>query len=124
MEKINVFRGMLKNYVFVGVLACTVAFQVIIIEFLGDFANTTPLTSAQWFLSIFIGFLGMPIAAIIKLLPVGSTSDCRVTITPDTKKRVHSNSLEASACSPSKELSECESSSNQLCKTIEKHGIR
>ncbi|RWR77974.1 calcium-transporting ATPase 1, plasma membrane-type-like protein [Cinnamomum micranthum f. kanehirae] len=75
MEKINVFKGMLKNYVFVGVLTCTVAFQVIIIEFLGDFATTTPLTSAQWFLSIFIGFLGMPIAAIIKLIPV-SERDC------------------------------------------------
>ena len=88
MEKINVFKGMLKNYVFVGVLTCTVAFQVIIIEFFGDFANTTPLTSAQWFLSIFIGFLGMPIAVIIKLIPVVSERDCLV----------RSNSLDFSAC--------------------------
>ncbi|XXG56884.1 hypothetical protein AAC387_Pa03g4191 [Persea americana] len=93
MEKINVFKGMLKNYVFVGVLTCTVAFQVIIIEFLGDFTNTTPLTSAQWFLSIFFGFLGMPIAAIIKLIPVVSKRDYRV----------RSNSLDFSACNLSKE---------------------
>ncbi|TXG52529.1 hypothetical protein EZV62_021698 [Acer yangbiense] len=67
MEKINVFKGILKNYVFVFVLACTVFFQIVIIEFLGTFANTTPLTWQQWFVSILFGFLGMPIAAAVKL---------------------------------------------------------
>ncbi|XP_008792677.1 calcium-transporting ATPase 10, plasma membrane-type-like isoform X1 [Phoenix dactylifera] len=72
MEKIDVFKGMLQNYVFVCVLTSTIIFQVIIVQFLGDFANTTPLTGLQWFLSVFIGFVGMPIAAVIKLVPVGS----------------------------------------------------
>ncbi|KAH7653939.1 P-type ATPase protein [Dioscorea alata] len=49
MEKINVFHGMLENYVFVAVLTCTVLFQFIIVQFLGDFANTVPLTFFQWF---------------------------------------------------------------------------
>ncbi|CAN1191295.1 Calcium-transporting ATPase 2, plasma membrane-type [Linum perenne] len=70
MESINVFRGILNNYVFVMVLAATVGFQIIIIEFLGTFANTTHLTSEQWGASVFIGFLGMPIAAILKMIPV------------------------------------------------------
>lgn len=70
MEKIDVFKGMLKNNVFVGVLASTVLFQIIIIEFLGDFANTAPLTLTQWFASVVIGFLGMPIAAAVKMIPV------------------------------------------------------
>lgn len=69
MEEINVFRGILDNYVFVGVLGCTVLFQIIIIEFLGTFANTSPLTSSQWFASVFVGFLGMPISAILKMFP-------------------------------------------------------
>ncbi|XP_072955886.1 calcium-transporting ATPase 10, plasma membrane-type-like [Typha angustifolia] len=73
MEKIDVFTGILQNYVFVGVLTSTVLFQVIIVQFLGDFANTTPLTRLEWFASVFIGFLGMPIAAAIKLIPVGAT---------------------------------------------------
>ncbi|KAK9284130.1 hypothetical protein L1049_023297 [Liquidambar formosana] len=73
MEKINVFKGLLKNYVFVAVLSGTVLFQVIIVEFLGTIANTSPLTLAQWFLSIFIGFLGMPIAAGLKMIDVGAT---------------------------------------------------
>ncbi|KAL0392116.1 UNVERIFIED_CONTAM: Calcium-transporting ATPase 1 [Sesamum radiatum] len=72
MEKINVFKGILDNYVFVGVLSCTVLFQIFIIEFLGTFANTYPLTWQQWLASILLGFLGMPIAAAIKLIPVGS----------------------------------------------------
>ncbi|KAK6923960.1 hypothetical protein RJ641_010160 [Dillenia turbinata] len=70
MEKIDVFKGIMENYVFVAVLSCTVFFQIIIVEFLGTFANTTPLTFPQWFLSIFIGFLGMPIAAGLKMIPV------------------------------------------------------
>ncbi|CAN1324587.1 Calcium-transporting ATPase 2, plasma membrane-type [Linum perenne] len=70
MENINVLKGILNNYVFVSVLAATVGFQIIIIEFLGTFANTTHLTQEQWRASVFIGFLGMPIAAILKLIPV------------------------------------------------------
>ncbi|KAL4583364.1 hypothetical protein LXL04_007935 [Taraxacum kok-saghyz] len=72
MEKIDVFKGILKNYVFLAVLTATVIFQIIIIEFLGTFANTTPLTLPQWFASVAIGFLGMPIAAAVKMIPVGS----------------------------------------------------
>lgn len=66
------FKGILKNYVFVAVLTCTVVFQIIIIEFLGTFANTYPLSLQQWFVSILLGFLGMPVAAALKMVPVGS----------------------------------------------------
>ncbi|KAL6867321.1 hypothetical protein ACP4OV_015345 [Aristida adscensionis] len=72
MERINVFKGILDNNVFIAVLSSTVVFQLIIVQFLGDFANTTPLTLKQWIACIFIGFIGMPIAAIVKLIPVGS----------------------------------------------------
>ncbi|XP_020252368.1 calcium-transporting ATPase 1, chloroplastic-like [Asparagus officinalis] len=72
MEKIDVFKGILQNYVFVGVLSCTVIFQIIIVQFLGEFASTTPLTLLLWFISVFIGFLGMPIAAVVKMITVGS----------------------------------------------------
>ncbi|XP_049389712.1 calcium-transporting ATPase 1 [Solanum stenotomum] len=73
MEKINVFKGILDNYVFVTVLSSTALFQIIIVEFLGTFASTSPLTFHQWFTSVAIGFLGMPIAAAIKMIPVGSS---------------------------------------------------
>lgn len=70
MEEIDVFKGILDNYVFVVVIGATVFFQIIIIEFLGTFASTTPLTIVQWIFSIIIGFLGMPIAAGLKMIPV------------------------------------------------------
>ncbi|KAG6724865.1 hypothetical protein I3842_02G003400 [Carya illinoinensis] len=70
MEEIDVFKGILKNYVFVGVLSCTVLFQILIIEYLGTFASTSPLSLSQWFLSVVIGFFGMPIASALKMIPV------------------------------------------------------
>ncbi|GMH14841.1 hypothetical protein Nepgr_016682 [Nepenthes gracilis] len=70
MDEIDVFKGILGNYVFVGVITCTAIFQFIIIEYLGTFANTTPLTFTQWFFSVCIGFLGMPVAAALKMIPV------------------------------------------------------
>ncbi|KAE8662850.1 Calcium-transporting ATPase 2, plasma membrane-type [Hibiscus syriacus] len=70
MEEIDVFSGILNNYVFVAVLGCTACFQVLIIEFLGAFASTTPLTCTQWCVCVLIGFIGMPIAAGLKMVPV------------------------------------------------------
>ncbi|XP_009787048.2 calcium-transporting ATPase 2, plasma membrane-type-like [Nicotiana tabacum] len=66
MEKVEVWEGILDNYVFVTVIGATLFFQIIIIEYLGTFANTTPLSFGQWFLSVFFGFLGMPIAVGLK----------------------------------------------------------
>jgi P-type Ca2+ transporter type 2C len=73
MEKVNVFQGILDNYVFVAVISSTVIFQFIIVQFLGEFANTIPLSYSQWFACIFLGFLSMPIAALVKLIPVSSS---------------------------------------------------
>jgi len=70
MEKLNVFQGILDNHVFVAVIASTIVFQFIIVQFLGDFANTTPLNFAQWLTTILVGFLSMPIAVIVKMIPV------------------------------------------------------
>ncbi|XP_004511843.1 calcium-transporting ATPase 2, plasma membrane-type-like [Cicer arietinum] len=70
MEKINVFKGILDNYVFVGVISTTILFQIIIVEYLGTFANTTPLSLVQWFFCLFVGFMGMPIAARLKKISV------------------------------------------------------
>lgn len=66
MEKVDVLDGILDNYVFVMVVGATVSFQIVIIEYLGTFASTTPLTFMQWFVCILIGFLGMPIAVVLK----------------------------------------------------------
>ncbi|KAK1626228.1 hypothetical protein QYE76_000543 [Lolium multiflorum] len=73
MEKLNVLKGMLNNYVFMCVLTSTAIFQFIMVQFLGEFANTTPLTGRQWLASVLLGLVGMPIAVVVKLIPVGSS---------------------------------------------------
>ncbi|KAK6149126.1 hypothetical protein DH2020_016651 [Rehmannia glutinosa] len=70
MEKINIFRGMFGNWIFTGIIAATVAFQVIIVEFLGTFASTVPLSWQLWLLSVLLGAVSMPIAVVLKCIPV------------------------------------------------------
>ncbi|KAJ3673972.1 hypothetical protein LUZ60_005964 [Juncus effusus] len=85
MEKINVFQGILDNNVFVAVISITVFFQFVIVQLLGDFANTTPLSFSQWFGCVFLGFLSMPIAALVKLIPINSSIKCEVEIEMEYK---------------------------------------
>ncbi|KAM7265819.1 hypothetical protein ACFE04_003502 [Oxalis oulophora] len=70
MEKINIFRGILDSLVFIIVMIATVVFQVIIVEFLGTFAKTVPLSMELWLGSILIGAVSLPLAVILKLIPV------------------------------------------------------
>ncbi|XP_050382538.1 putative calcium-transporting ATPase 11, plasma membrane-type [Argentina anserina] len=70
IEKINIFRGMFDSWVFVGVMVCTVAFQAVLVEFLGAFASTVPLSWQLWLLCIIIGSLSMPVAVVLKCIPV------------------------------------------------------
>lgn len=77
MEKINVFRGMFGSWVFMGVMASTVAFQVIIVEFLGTFAETASLSWRLWAASIVIGALSLPIAMVLKCIPVSNSKTTR-----------------------------------------------
>lgn len=52
------------------VMASTVAFQAIIVEFLGTFARTVPLSWELWLLSVVIGFVSMPVGVVLKCIPV------------------------------------------------------
>jgi len=47
-----------------------VVFQIIIVEYLGTFANTTPLSLVQWIFCLGVGYMGMPIAVRLKQIPV------------------------------------------------------
>lgn len=70
MEKINVFRGIFGSWIFLGVITSTVVFQVIIVEFLGTFASTTPLSWELWLLSVLIGAASLLVAVILKFIPI------------------------------------------------------
>lgn len=70
MEKINVFANMFSSWIFLGIISATVVFQVIIVEFLGTFASTVPLSWKLWLLSVVIGAVTLPIGVILKFIPV------------------------------------------------------
>ncbi|XP_035538880.1 calcium-transporting ATPase 10, plasma membrane-type-like [Juglans regia] len=72
-DEYNIFKGITKNYLFVGIVGLTVILQVIIIEFLGKFTSTVKLNWSQWLISIIIGFLSWPLAVLGKLIPVPET---------------------------------------------------
>lgn len=61
---------MFDSWIFLSVILATAVFQVIIVEFLGTFASTVPLTWQFWLLSVLLGVLSMPLAVILKCIPV------------------------------------------------------
>ncbi|CAL9088040.1 probable calcium-transporting ATPase 8, plasma membrane-type isoform X2 [Musa acuminata AAA Group] len=72
MEKINVLHGILSNWIFVAILTSTIIFQVIIVELLGPFASTKPLSWQLWLISVMIGSISIIVAIILKWIPVES----------------------------------------------------
>ncbi|XP_027911761.1 putative calcium-transporting ATPase 11, plasma membrane-type [Vigna unguiculata] len=74
MEKINVFEGMLSSWVFLIVMGITICAQVMIVECLGAFAQTVPLSRELWLASVMIGAVSLVIAVVIKCIPVPSST--------------------------------------------------
>ncbi|KAL5156439.1 Calcium-transporting ATPase 9, plasma membrane-type [Glycine soja] len=72
-EEMNVFRGVTKNGLFMGIVGMTFVLQIIIIEFLGKFTTTVKLDWKLWLASLCIGLLSWPLAIIGKFIPVPKT---------------------------------------------------
>ncbi|RDY01772.1 Calcium-transporting ATPase 12, plasma membrane-type, partial [Mucuna pruriens] len=70
MEKFNVFEGIHKNHLFLGIVGITVVLQVVMVELLRKFADTERLTLEQWGICIGIAAVSWPIAWFTKLVPV------------------------------------------------------
>ncbi|KAH9805642.1 calcium-transporting ATPase 8 plasma membrane-type [Citrus sinensis] len=69
----NIFKGITKNRLFMGIVAVTLVLQILIIQFLGKFASTTRLNWKHWIISVVIGFISWPLAILGKLIPVPAT---------------------------------------------------
>lgn len=72
-DEINVFTGVTKNYLFMGIIGITFVLQIIIIEFLGKFTKTVKLDWKLWLASIGIGLFSWPLAVLGKMIPVPKT---------------------------------------------------
>ncbi|XVE81697.1 hypothetical protein DITRI_Ditri15bG0086400 [Diplodiscus trichospermus] len=70
LEKRNVFEGIHKNKLFMGIIAVTIILQVVMVEFLKRFADTERLNWGQWGVCIAIAALSWPIGWAVKCIPV------------------------------------------------------
>nr|CAB3483526.1 unnamed protein product [Digitaria exilis] len=69
-EERNVFKGVTKNHLFMGIIGITTVFQVLIIQFLGKFFKTVRLDWRLWLVSVAIGIISWPLAYLGKFIPV------------------------------------------------------
>ncbi|XP_057504066.1 calcium-transporting ATPase 10, plasma membrane-type-like isoform X2 [Actinidia eriantha] len=81
-DQVNVFSGILKNRLFVGIVGTTFLLQIIIIEFLGHFFSTVRLDWKLWIVSLVIGIISWPLAVVGKLIPVPRTPFIKIFIKP------------------------------------------
>ncbi|KAI3868963.1 hypothetical protein MKX03_003334 [Papaver bracteatum] len=72
-DEFNVFPGITRNRLFMGIISVTLVLQILIIFFLGKFTSTVRLSWEFWLVSVVIGFLSWPLAAIGKFIPVPTT---------------------------------------------------
>lgn len=70
LEKKNVFTGLHKNRLFMGIVGITIVLQIVMVEFLKKFADTEKLNWWQWLLCTAIAALSWPIAWCVKFIPV------------------------------------------------------
>ncbi|KAL3728107.1 hypothetical protein ACJRO7_032801 [Eucalyptus globulus] len=70
LEEKNVFKGIHKNKLFLGIISMTIILQVVMVEFLKRFANTERLDWGQWGACIGLAALSWPIGWLVKCIPV------------------------------------------------------
>ncbi|WCJ21605.1 Calcium-transporting ATPase 12 plasma membrane-type [Euphorbia peplus] len=70
MEKQNVFKGIHRNHLFIGIVGITIILQVVMVEFLKKFADTERLNWEQWLICVLIAAVSWPIGWVVKLIPV------------------------------------------------------
>ena len=70
LEKKNIFKGILKNKLFIAIVGITIVLQLVMVEFLKRFANTERLDWGQWGVCIGLAALSWPIGWLVKCIPV------------------------------------------------------
>jgi Ca2+-transporting ATPase len=70
LEKKNVFKGIHRNRLFLGIIMITIVLQVVMVEFLKKFADTERLNFVQWGACIGMAALSWPIGWTVKWIPV------------------------------------------------------
>ncbi|KAJ9551875.1 hypothetical protein OSB04_015920, partial [Centaurea solstitialis] len=73
LEKRNVFEGLGKNVLFLGIVGVIMVLQVLMVEFLKNLADTEELNGEQWGICVAFAALSWPVGWFVKLIPVSET---------------------------------------------------
>ncbi|GKB52048.1 putative calcium-transporting ATPase 13, plasma membrane-type protein, partial [Tanacetum coccineum] len=73
LEKKNIFEDLHKNRHFLGIIGVIIILQVVMVEFLNNFADTEKLNTVQWGVCIAIAALEWPIGWFVRFIPVPNT---------------------------------------------------
>ncbi|XP_010025947.2 putative calcium-transporting ATPase 13, plasma membrane-type [Eucalyptus grandis] len=73
LKKKNVFGGIHKNKLFLGIIFVTMVLQVVMVEFLKRFAGTERLSWGQWGTCLGIAAVSWPIGWVVKCIPIPDT---------------------------------------------------
>ncbi|KAI7882412.1 PMCA-type calcium-translocating P-type ATPase, partial [Lichtheimia hyalospora FSU 10163] len=68
-NQFNIFKGITKNRFFVAIFLITIIGQILIVQFGGSAFQTVPLDTMHWVLCILVGFMSLPVGALIRLIP-------------------------------------------------------
>ena len=68
-NKMNIFEGVQRNYFFIAIQFIIVGGQIMIVFLGGDAFSTRRLNGAQWGYSVVLGFLSIPVAVMIRMIP-------------------------------------------------------
>ncbi|XP_054820712.1 putative calcium-transporting ATPase 13, plasma membrane-type [Prosopis cineraria] len=70
LEEKNVFKGIHRNKLFLGMIGITIVLQVLMVEFLKKFANTERLNWEQWGACILMAAISWPIGWAVKFIHI------------------------------------------------------
>ncbi|PON79960.1 P-type ATPase [Parasponia andersonii] len=70
LEKKNVFKGIHRNKLFLGIIAITIVLQALMVESLKRFADTERLNWAEWGACVGLAAVSWPIDWVVKCIPV------------------------------------------------------
>ncbi|KAK7381172.1 hypothetical protein VNO78_33701 [Psophocarpus tetragonolobus] len=70
INKKNVFKGIHRSKLFLGIIVITIILQVMMVEFLNKFADAERLNWMQWVICIGLASVTLPIGWVGKLIPV------------------------------------------------------
>eukprot|EP01013_Petalomonas_cantuscygni_P000135 TRINITY_DN100_c0_g2_i1.p1 TRINITY_DN100_c0_g2~~TRINITY_DN100_c0_g2_i1.p1 ORF type:complete len:1204 (-),score=408.04 TRINITY_DN100_c0_g2_i1:741-4352(-) len=69
-DEFNIFSGIIYAKPFVVIMVVTLVLQILFIELMPEeVAGTYPLSAAQWFVSVMVGFGSLPLRFIVRAIP-------------------------------------------------------